>query len=424
MGLLSEQDLATLAQTPPEPVELPFWEGAAAVLESGRLTDQSFSTHYQTSDAIRAAFDAMSDHGLGQYELAWPVLDVTAENALALLDSRADEIRAARGGIEGPPDLRLRTGEEIRGAIAERVAAARADAERAGLGAQLVGGLGVGITDPVNIAMIPPGAAAGEALLVKALVEAGIGMASQAAVEAASVGAKERAGVEPSLANSAANVALTGVLGAGMVGVFHGAGLLARRTGIVDAYRAAVAEGRIAPDAALDDAADAVADAAEVVRPLDTPEAEAASLDAVAAAADLLRAETPDAETAAAMRFARRANAAAQPEVAIPAEALPPDRSRIDATVQAALEAPRTPDAPFIATDPAPPQRLTTDVEEAAFVAATEADPEVTGSYVAGDGTERVGRATDLVAELDDEGTTLRGILDCVLAGGPPEATA
>lgn len=317
MGLVPTEDVRQLFGRPPEDdaPALDIRRGVAAVFESGRLTDQSFSTSYQTSDALRESMTRFRELGGPALDLPWPITDTVANTALDYLDSHKDTIAGLREAAGGPPDPLLQTGEEIRHGVRQRVGEARSLAARAGIGAQLVGGLGVGLTDPFNLALMPLGAAAGESLIAKVVTEAAIGGLSQTGVEVASLGAKERGGVEPSLADSATNVALTAGLGAGLAGAFHGVGLLGRRAERLAAYRSAVKEGRITPTRATEAAADSLQDAIDTTPPLRSAEAEAAHLDAVEAATHVLRAETPEQLASAQARLAAaEARAAAEQE--------------------------------------------------------------------------------------------------------------
>lgn len=560
MGLVPAQDERQLLETPPVPVELPFTEGVAAVFESGRLTDQSFSTNYQTGDALRQSFAAMNDHGLGAPDLPWPITDSVAASAKAYLDSRASDLKAARDVLEGPPDLRLQTGEEIDQGVAKRVGEARALAARAGIGAQLIGGLGVGVADPLVLATLPAGVAAAEGLFARMGIEAAIGGATQVGVEAASSGAKQRAGLEPTLGDAARNVAMTALGSAGLAGIFHGAGVAARRLGLLEDYHAKLARGEITETPASRDAANALQDAADTIRPGASPGAEAAHLDAVGAAVDVLTAEGPHAEMFAQARLEERATAWLHATVVHEAElsgrvaevdaalsqvgGTPPvirrleggagveiavgDRtftindpslarekwtlpkirdvlqSRLDeataaresavssvesawSTIQRlvgddigrpdgtpfrtpkqaeaardsfganSLEVVRLGKQRFVlrSNEPIGPPRvpretiaaavdegLTLPVEAApehpidsatpppdavqpadlaTFTAAAEANPDLAAAYTGDGGALVAGRATDLVANLEGDRTTLRSILECVLAGGPVE---
>jgi hypothetical protein len=420
MGLVPEKDLAELVSKPPEPAPLGFGEGVAAVFGAGRLTDQSVSTHVQLADDLRDSFRRMNDYGIGAFELPWPVTDSVATAALGWLDSQKDAIAAARAGIEGPPDPFLRTGEEIRQGVRERVEAARMEASRAGLGAQLVGGLGVAFTDPLNLALLPAGVGAAEAVMARMGIEAAIGAASQAGVELAAAGARERAGVEVSTAESLGNVALTGLGAGGLAGVFHGVGAAARRLGLLDDYRAKVVAGEIVPNRETQAAADALQDHVDTIPPLATPAAEAAHLDAVAAAADVLTAEHPIMEASAIARLQDKATVAAPfapareaAEIAeTPQQAI---RSLVDRSIEAERLNPLPPvvDAPP-GTAAADPDFL--DVETAAAFDAVTADrPDVGGAYVADDGSLKVGSARALADDLAEQHRTLREIADCLL---------
>lgn len=299
MGLVSQQAKAQWALTEPDPVELPFTEGIAAVFEAGRLTDQSFSTQYQTREALKASMQRLGELGGPKGEVPWPLPDSTANAALDWLDSHKDTIAALRSPDNGPPDPFLKTGEEIRQDVKRRVEEARALASRAGLGAQLVGGMGVGLTDPLNLALLPLGVGAAEGLLARVATEAGIGAVSQTAVEIASAGAKERAGVADGFGAAALRVAETAA-GAGILGgIFHGAGRVAESLGFLERYRKGVAEGTIAPNRLTEEAANAVQDHLDTVPPLATAGAEAAHLDAVRAAVDVLSAPTLDGQALA-----------------------------------------------------------------------------------------------------------------------------
>lgn len=326
MGLVSQQAKAQWALTEPDPVELPFTEGIAAVFEAGRLTDQSFSTQYQTREALKASMQRLGELGGPKGEVPWPLPDSTANAALDWLDSHKDTIAALRGPDNGPPDPFLKTGEEIRQDVKQRVEEARALASRAGLGAQLVGGMGVGLTDPLNLALLPLGVGAAEGLLARVATEAGIGAVSQTAVEIASAGAKERAGVADGFGAAALRVAETAA-GAGILGgIFHGAGRVAESLGFLERYRKGVAEGTIVQNRLTEEAANAIQDHLDTVPPLSSPAAEAAHFEATAAAVDVVKAETPEAQAMAARRLNEKA--AAVPPVSVPAPMLAVDAIR------------------------------------------------------------------------------------------------
>jgi len=309
MGI-SQQAKEEFWASTPDPVELPFAEGVRAVFEAGRLTDQSFSTHVQLREPLANQFQRMLDLGIGAPELPWPLTDRTAEDALAWVQSQQDAILARRSDENGPPDPFLQTADELRQGVKERVQEAQARASRAGVGASLAGGAGVGVTDIFNLATLPFGAAKGASLLTSALTEAGLATISQLGVEAASLGAKERAGVDVTLGGVAERVATTAVGAGALVGMFHGIGRVAEMRAKVDGYRRGVAEGTIKPTRELDEAANALQDHIDTVPPLSSPAAEAAHFKATQAAVDVHRAEDPTMRASAVVRMEEAAREA------------------------------------------------------------------------------------------------------------------
>jgi hypothetical protein len=430
MSLFTEAEDRAEIQEDHEPTPLPFREGVAAVFDAGRLTDQSISTHYQTADILDRAFAGLRDNGLPapQGGLGWPVTDSVADAAFAYLDSQRDAILARRSPDFGPVDARLVTGEEARQMVRDRVSEARALAERAGAGAQLVGGLAVGAADPLNLALLPLGAGAGGTLLRRALIEAGIGAASQVAVEAASLEAKERGGVPQTLGGAAANVALTGLVAGALPPIFHGAAALARRAGLVADYRAAVAAGKIEATPEMDAAAAAIDDLNDTVPPGATPAAEAAHLDATAAGIDVLRAESPEEAAAALARLESKALAVGgevkqlpapgdlgPPDVDLSPSVLAANRSTADAAIAAEQAAPMAP-----VVEPsidAPARRPSFTPEEDAEIEGLRTllaeRPDLEGA-VEFDGIEVTGNVSDLLARIDAEIDELTQAADCL----------
>ena len=298
----TQRDIEAAFQKELDAEPLPFGEGYTAVREFTDLTGRSDSLSAQVKDRTVRSLQALTDHTGEQFAVpdgTWS--NRQAMQQLATLDQRKDAIAALRTPEFGPPDLRLQTGAEIQGAAREDVAAAQAKASRAGLGAQLAGGAVSSLTDPLNMALLPLGVFSAEGIMAKLGIEFAIGAGSQTLVEAASAPAKGFAGVEQTAGETATNILATGVLGAGLVGVLHGAGLVARRVGMLDAYHAKVRTGEIVPNRETTAAADAIQDALDTIPPSVSPEAEGAHLDAVAAGTDVLRAES-DGERAAALK--------------------------------------------------------------------------------------------------------------------------
>ena len=291
MGAVPNRDIENLWLTPAIPTELPFGQGVSAVYNAGRLTDQSFSTHVQLYDDLKNQFQRMRDLGIGAPALPWPLTDRGAEDSLSWVSSQEQAILARRSEGQGPPDPFLKTANELRTGVKERVAAAQAKAALAGTGASLIGGVGVGLTDPINLATLPLGAASGASLLTKVAAEAGLAAFSQLGVEAASAGAKERAGVPVTAAGVAERVATTAIGAAGLVGLFHGLGRVAESSGILDRYRRGVESGAVTPTRETEAAASAIQDNLDTIPPLSSPAAEAAHFEATKAAVDVLRSE-------------------------------------------------------------------------------------------------------------------------------------
>lgn len=306
---ISQQAKETFWTTVPEPVPLSPLEGIRATFEAGRLTDQSTSTHVQLRDDLKYQFARMNELGIGAPDLPWPLTDSSANMALSWIRSQDEAIKARRAAIEGPPDPFLKTADELLSGVKERVALAQERASRAGGVASFVGGLGVGLTDPFNLATMAMGAGAGATLIRKAATEAGIAAVSQLGVEAASAAAKERAGVPVTAEGVLERVATTAVGAAGLVGLFHGAGRVAEMTGLLERYKRGVGSGDIVPTRELDQAAEAIQDHLDTVRPLPSGKAEAAQLDATVAAVDVLSAPTPEARAIAMRAFAERTSA-------------------------------------------------------------------------------------------------------------------
>ena len=298
----TQRDIEAAFQKELDAEPLPFGEGVAAARGFADLTGRSDSLSAQVKDRTVRSLQALTDHTGEQFAVpdgTWS--NRQAMQQLATLDQRKDAIAALRTPEFGPPDLRLQTGAEIQGAARSDVAAAQAKASRAGLGAQLAGGAVSSLTDPLNMALLPLGVFSAEGIMAKLGIEFAIGAGSQTLVEAASAPAKEFAGIEQTAGETATNILATGVLGAGLVGAFHGAGLVARRVGMLDAYHAKVRAGEIVPNRETTAAADAIQDALDTTPPGVSPEAEGAHLDAVAAGTDVLRAES-DGERAAALK--------------------------------------------------------------------------------------------------------------------------
>lgn len=330
MGV-SQQAKEDFWASTPDLVDLPTGEGIRAVFEAGRLADQSFSTHIQLREPLANQFQRMNDLGIGAPELPWPLTDRTAEDALGWVQSQEAAILARRSLDNGPPDPFLQTADELRQGVKERVQEAQARASRAGGFAQAVGGVGVGVTDPLNMASMVFGAGAGASLIERAVIEAGVAGTSQLGVEAASLGAKERAGIEVTPGGVAARVAMTAGGAAGLVGLFHGVGRVAEITGLIQRYERGVNEGVIIPNRETEAAAAAIQDHLDTVPPLSSPAAEGAHFKATTAAVDVLRSEDPMLRASAVERMDAAAREAATNEVTSPAFVHPPPHLAIDA---------------------------------------------------------------------------------------------
>lgn len=290
----------------PEP--LTFGEGVSAVMEDVGLTGRSDSLARQVQDSATRSLARLSALTGEQFDFptyGWS--DGQSLAAVGLLNSRADAIKALRSDPNGPPDPFLKTGDEIQQEATQRVQQARALASRAGLGAQIVGGIAGAATDPLNLALLPLGVARAETLAAKVIGEAVVGAVAGGAMEVASLPAKDFAGVTPTAGEAAANIGLNAAFGAGIGALTHGVELYARRRALVDAIDQGIAEGRIQPTRDITTARDAIQDHLDTVPAMATPEVEGAHLDATAAATDVLRAEHPIEQAAALQRLDEKA---------------------------------------------------------------------------------------------------------------------
>jgi len=313
MGALSatERDIARAFEAELSAEPLPFGEGFDAARQDVLNTGRTDSFSHLVKERATTALRALSDHTGEQFDIpegTWS--NRTAKAMLATLDARSGVIAERRGGGDfGPADGRLVTGAEIQKEATAKVAADRERAAKAGGVAAFLGGSAGQLADPFNLATLPLGLFAAEGWMAKAGIEFAIGAGVQTGIEAASLPAKDFAGVTPTAGETAGNILLTGVAGAGLATIFHGAGQLARRAGMLADYRAKVKAGVIEPTRQGEAAAEALQDAIDATPPLASPAAEAAHFEATTAAVDVHTAEHPVSQAAALRRLDEKVRA-------------------------------------------------------------------------------------------------------------------
>ena len=251
------------ARAPLEALPTGFAENFAAALDLRRSELQSMSE----ANALYGRFEARAEtyHRLTGRRLPNPLNARPGDRPQisAYVTGELEEARAAHPEIAGD----LPTDEEIWRDVIASARTVRERQERIAARQTFLGGVGEvlgdvsgAVTDPPVLATLPFGAAWSAGILRTALVEAGLGAASEAIVQPGVYAFQQKLGNAYGLADVAGNIALAGA-GAGAVGAgIKIAANLARPTAkaLLAAYERTFGEGG-APRAATPDEQDAAA---------------------------------------------------------------------------------------------------------------------------------------------------------------------
>lgn len=253
-----------------------FGENLAAAWDTFRNENLSISGEVNRADRYGA--QAEQAEALGE-TLVNPVIgpDFAIEN-ISLFGHTPDYSgydRQVDALNQKYPRAGFKTSDQIHQDIAQEAAGLRkrqaeVEGRATGMGklGEFVGSAGAVLTDPVVLLSLPFGAAASSGILRTALVEAGVGAASEAAIQPEVYQFKQSIGSPYTLSDAAMNVLLAGV-GSGVgAAVIKGAGkalsaVPTKAREVLEAYRAARPERPTARQKAAEDYLERYADMAE-----------------------------------------------------------------------------------------------------------------------------------------------------------------
>mgnify|MGYP006266584101 CR=1 FL=1 len=219
MSVLTDSEKKSLAnvesyvQSLPQP-GLGFLEGMSAAYDAAELSKSNYFGSL-VGDPIRKSLSRYKE--LTGEEVPAFYSRMGTEEAiynLTWLDQRKATIEKFQKDPNGPPDPFLKTADQIRSEAAQTKQEALTKASRAGLGGSLVGGIASGVTDPLNILLLPTGMFAAEGILGTAVVEGLAGAAATAGVELAA----QPGDVQLGMAKSSEEIQRNALIG----GVFSG----------------------------------------------------------------------------------------------------------------------------------------------------------------------------------------------------------
>jgi len=231
--LSPETQTATLPALPFNPTDFGDVAGAAFDDASYRQDVPLSRAWFSDADSFRERNDLIRER-LGRDvvdEVKKEKPDYGAEALIEEYQARTDRL-IAEGRLAEPEKWQgIRTRAEIEEATRQKARDARSKFEQTAakadpfdrIAGSLAGGIAGAFTDPINLATLPFGAAAGTSILRAALIEGGLNMAIEAA-EAPFVAAwQKELGHKYGLADTAADIAFAGVGGAAFTTALRGA---------------------------------------------------------------------------------------------------------------------------------------------------------------------------------------------------------
>ncbi len=218
------QDHARLPVLPRTPAT--FWERAELAFRESFRTETSIGVEWMYYRRWEKALDALEEKTGEALVNPFALRGPTRREALDRARRKLLEARAEHPDLPDPDSFDADIRREVGALRAERVKAGEVSTPGGTLG-DLAGTMAAVMTDPVNIASMAAGAPAAAGILRTALIEAGIAAASETAIQAIVAPQKKALGLEVSLGESAANVALAaaggGILGGSVKALAKGA---------------------------------------------------------------------------------------------------------------------------------------------------------------------------------------------------------
>ncbi|HFD16854.1 MAG TPA: hypothetical protein ENJ38_11205 [Rhodospirillales bacterium] len=218
------QDHARLPVLPRTPAT--FWERAELAFRESFRTETSIGVEWMYYRRWEKALDALEEKTGEALVNPFALRGPTRREALDRARRKLLEARAEHPDLPDPDSFDADIRREVGALRAERGKAGEVSTPGGTLG-DLAGTMAAVMTDPVNIASMAAGAPAAAGILRTALIEAGIAAASETAIQAIVAPQKKALGLEVSLGESAANVALAaaggGILGGSVKALAKGA---------------------------------------------------------------------------------------------------------------------------------------------------------------------------------------------------------
>lgn len=292
-GQLALENVLSSVASQPKP-ELGFEEGIAAAYDAAELNKSNFFGKL-VSDPLVKSLTRYSELTGERPPANWDGMSSSmAEANLAWLDQRQGIVERLLKDTVGPPDPFLKSAETIRQEAAATKRDAMEKASRAGWVASLGGSIASGITDPINIMLLPAGLFAAEGVLATAAIEATIGGAAGYAIEKAAQPGNIQLGMgktEEEMQQSAFySAAFSGLFGGGIKA-------LAKVNFPEVAAKYANREAGVAADAAAStdhfNASNTVADAGEILPHTFTNESQSEFIKYAQSAVDVVRETDP-----------------------------------------------------------------------------------------------------------------------------------